>query len=108
MSSDGNLVNKDSLNKWLVDGSWASSSDINEDGFLDLFFILNVAKLVDGDEVVSGLGDLIIFDSEVFLSNLFGSLLELKEINILISADNIESSSVLGSAGGDCIVAGGI
>ena len=63
---------------------------------------------MEGDEVVSGLGDLIIFNSEVFLGNLFGSLLELKEFNILISADNIESSSVLGSTGGDCIVAGGI
>ena len=107
LGSDGNLVNVDSLSKWLVDGSWAGSSDINEDGFLDLFFVLNVAKFVEGDEVVSGLGDLIIFNSEVFLGNLFGSLLELKEINILISADNIESSSVLSSADGDCVVAGG-
>ena len=56
---------------------------------------------------IVGLGDLIIFNSEVFLGNLFGSLLELKEIDILISADNVESSSVLSSAGGDCVVAGG-
>ena len=108
MGCDGNSVMIDSLSNWLVDGSWAGCMDINEDGFLDLFFVLNVAKLVDGDEVVSGLGDLVMFNSEAFLGNLFGSLLELKEININISVDNVESSSVLGSAGGDSVVAGGV
>ena len=104
LGSDGNLVNKDSLNKWLVDGSWAGSSDINEDGFLDLFFVLNVAKLVDGDEVVSGLGDLIILNSEIFLGNLFGSLFELKKIDINISVGDVVSSSLLRSAGAESCV----
>ena len=107
LGCDGNLVNIDSLSKWLVDGSWAGCMDINEDGFLDLFFVLNVAKLVDGDEVVSGLGDTIMLNSETFRGNLFGSLLELKEININISTDSVVSSSVLGSAGGGNVVAGG-
>ena len=107
LDSDGDLVNKDSLSNWLVDGGWAGCMDIDEDGFLDLFFVLNVAKLVDGDEVVSGLGDLIVFNSEIFLGNLFGSLFELKKIDINISVGDVVSSSLLSSAGAESCVAGG-
>ena len=104
MGCDGNSVMIDSLSNWLVDGSWAGCMDINEDGFLDLFFVLNVAKLVDGDEVVSGLGDLIVFNSEIFLGNLFGSLFELKKIDINISVGDVVSSSLLRSAGAESCV----
>ena len=104
MDSDGDLVNKDSLSNWLVDGGWAGCMDIDKDGFLDLFFVLNVAKLVDSDEVVSSLGDLIIFNSEIFLGNLFGSLFELKKIDINISVGDVVSSSLLRSAGTESCV----
>lgn len=108
LGCDGNFVDKDSLSDWLVDDSWAFCWYSNKDGFFDIFFVLNFAKLVDGEEVVSGLGDLVMFNSEVFLGDILGSLIELIESISSISVDDVESSSILGSAGGGSVVAGGL
>ena len=49
------------------------------DNLLNFFFVLNVAELVDGDEVVSGLGDFVELNGEVLLGDFLLSLLELED-----------------------------
>ena len=106
--SDGKLVDEDLLGEWSVDGLLADSWDVDEDSLLDLFFVLNVAELVDGDEVVSGLGDLVELDGEVLLGDLLGSLLELEEFKFLVIGDNVVSGSVLNSVNLNSVVSGGV
>ena len=106
--SDSNLGDEDLLGKWLVDSLLADGSNWNMDNLLNLFFELNVAELVDGDEVVSGLGDFVELNGEVLLGDFLLSLLELEEFEGLVISDNVVSGSVLNSLSSDSVVSGGI
>ena len=89
------LVNEVSLADFSLLGDIDGLELVNEDGLLNLNLSGGVAELVDGDEVVSGGGDLI--ECDLGVDNVDKFVVDLEGVNFGLSllSNNIVSSDVL-------------